>query len=85
MDQKPRVFTDNEISLLKDLASWAEIELNSNQLREAIEEATIAHEQTQVQLNQLKQMNELMVGRELKMTELKAELAELKSQIASIS
>ena len=30
-------------------------------------------------------MNELMVGQELKMTELKAELAELKSQIASIS
>lgn len=44
IDIGPRVFTTKEIDLLKDLAAWAEIELNSTQLREATEALTTARD-----------------------------------------
>jgi signal transduction histidine kinase len=36
MDRRPRQFSDEDLQLLRDLASWAEDELNAQQLSEAV-------------------------------------------------
>lgn len=83
IDTKPRKFTKAEINLIADLAYWAEIELNSHQLREALDEVTKSQKQTEIQLEELRKLNDLMIGRELRMTEMKEELAELKAKLAA--
>lgn len=80
IDSKPRVFTDAEIKLLHDLAAWAEIELNSSQLREALDAVNKSQSDLAAQLTETKRLNDLMIGRELKMVELKQQIAELTAQ-----
>ncbi len=82
IDTKPRKFTKTEVTLLTDLAYWAEIELNSNQLREALDEGVKSQKRTEEQLEELRKLNDLMIGRELRMTEMKNEIAELKLKIS---
>lgn len=77
IDIKPREFTEDEINLLIDLSSWAEIELNAHQLREALDEVNKSREEVQNQLQETQRLNQLMIGRELKMVEMKKKLAEL--------
>lgn len=81
IDTVPRHFTEAEVSLLKDLSAWAEIELNSSQLREALDELSEAHESLEVQLSETRRLNDLMVGRELKMVEMKEQIAKLEAQL----
>lgn len=83
IDTKPRAYSEAQISLLKDLAAWVEIELNSSNLRASLDQHAKDQSELQVQLEQVGKMNQLMVGRELKMTQLKAELAELENRLAS--
>lgn len=81
IDIKPRTFSPEEINLLTDLAAWAEIELNSSQLREALDEASKSRHDLATQLEETKRLNELMVGRELKMVEMKQQIADLTEQL----
>ncbi len=83
IDTEPRKFTDEEIKLLIDLSAWAEIELNSSQLREALDEVTESQELAESRLEDLTRMNDLMIGRELKMTEMKDEITKLKAELAA--
>lgn len=82
IDTKPREFTATEMQLLKDLSAWAEIELNSSQLREALDEVKKAHQALADQLAETKRVNELMVGRELKMVQMKDKIQELEAKLA---
>ena len=82
IDTKPRTFSEADISLLQDLSAWAEIELNSSQLRQAVTEVSQAREALEAQYVETRQLNELMVGRELKMVEMKQKLAELEAELA---
>lgn len=81
IDSNPRKFSKKDIDLLRDMAYWADIELNSHQLREALDENVKAKAQTETQLEELRKLNDLMIGRELRMTEMKAEIAELKANL----
>jgi GAF domain-containing protein len=81
MDTSPRKFSKSDIDLLIDMTNWADIELNSHQLREALDEVVKAQKQTETQLEELRKLNDLMIGRELRMTEMKAEIAELKANL----
>ncbi len=83
IDVKPREFTDEEVTLLKDLSSWAEIELNSSQLREALDQVNKSKVDMENQLSEVKRLNELMVGRELKMVEMKKQIKDLTAKDAS--
>lgn len=85
VDTKPRKFSDAEIKLLIDLASWAEIELNSGQLREALTEVERAQKVAETRLEEMTRLNDLMIGRELKMTEMKVEITKLKAELAAKS
>lgn len=79
VDTQAREFTDQDIILLQDLAAWAEIELNGSQLRQALDSANTAQSELQSQLTEARRLNELMVGRELKMADMKRELELLRS------
>ncbi|HET8991560.1 MAG TPA: GAF domain-containing protein [Candidatus Saccharimonadales bacterium] len=81
IDTKPRKFSQEEINLLTDLAAWAEIELNSSQLREALDEVNKSRHELAEQLAETTRLNELMVGRELKMVEMKKQIADLTAQL----
>jgi GAF domain-containing protein len=81
IDTKPRQFTTAELALLKDLSAWAEIELNSSQLREALDEISATHQSLKDQLDETRRLNDLMIGRELKMAEMKKTVAELEARL----
>ena len=83
IDTKPRHFSDKELSLLNDLAAWAEIELNSSQLREALDELNSTQESLETQLAETQRLNDLMIGRELKMVEMKAHIRKLEAQASA--
>ena len=83
IDTKPRHFTEQDIAVLKDLSAWAEIELNSSQLREALDELSTAHDDLETQLAETKRLNDVMIGRELKMVEMKEQIAELEAKISA--
>jgi GAF domain-containing protein len=82
IDTKPRKFTKKEIDLLIDLSSWAEIELNSSQLRSALDEVSAVRNNIEAQLKKTQELNDLMIGRELKMVAMKKELDELHAKLA---
>lgn len=81
VSKQPRKFTQEEISLLVDLSAWAEMELNSSQLREALDEVEKSQDKYKAKLEELTRINDLMIGRELKMAEMKQEVAELKAKL----
>lgn len=81
IDRKPRRFSPEEIRLLTDLGAWAEIELNSSQLREALDEVDKSKHELSNQLDEAQRINALMVGRELKMIEMKQQIADLTAQL----
>lgn len=83
-DTKPRKFSKEEEEILKGLASWAQLEINSRNLSLAISEEkrlqkTLTSEDSQLnkKIRELEAMNKLMVNRELKMIELKKQINEL--------
>jgi GAF domain-containing protein len=75
IDDKPRDMTDDEIQILTDLSKWVELELNSEKLSNALEAL-------KKKLEEVERLNKAMVGRELKMIELKAEIKNLKEKIS---
>jgi GAF domain-containing protein len=58
IDTKPHVFTKKEISLLIDLSSWAEIELNSIQLRNALDDIKKAQDEATDRIEIAQEINE---------------------------
>lgn len=85
IDTRPRKFFQKEIDLLIDLAAWAEIELNSSQLRQALTELENVQRSAdaEARLEEMARMNDLMIGRELKMAEMKEEIAKLKAELTT--
>ena len=83
IDTQPRKFSKQDIDLLIDLSAWAEIELNSSQLREALDEVQASKKESENRLEEMTRMNDLMIGRELKMTEMKQEIVKLKAELAA--
>ena len=81
IDTKPRTFTAAQLSLLTDLSAWAEIELNSSQLRDALDAVDKSRSDLATQLEETKRLNELMIGRELKMVEMKQQIADLTAKL----
>lgn len=81
ISHEPRKFTQDEIQQLVDLSAWAEIELNSSQLREALDDVEESQAKYKAKLEELTRVNDLMIGRELKMAEMKQELTELKNKL----
>lgn len=72
-DRQPRILSKEEIDNLKALAAWVELEMNSRELLRAYEEKKAYGEK-------LARLNKLMIGRELKMIELKKEIASSKKE-----
>jgi GAF domain-containing protein len=83
IDTKPREFTEADVKLLLDMSAWAEIELNSKQLREALDQVSKSKIDAEKQLEETKRLNELMVGRELKMVEMKKQIEELNAKLGA--
>ena len=79
MHTEPRTYSSRDISLIKDLVDWANLELNSHELRAAMEQRRQDQAELKKQLDQVQEMNAMMVDRELKMVELKEELAKYKA------
>lgn len=88
-DRKPRTMSKEEMRTLKDMALLVELELNAHHLSMALE----ARKKTEVELKasekkyrerneECERLNKIMVGRELKMRELKDEIEELKRRVA---
>ncbi|MGE0268648.1 MAG: ATP-binding protein [Candidatus Omnitrophota bacterium] len=57
-DTKPREFSKDQINKLKDLARWAEIELNSRELTQALIERKEKQELLEKKMSELKQSHE---------------------------
>ena len=62
------------------MSTCAEIELNSSQLCEALDIVKLAKVEIDNQLIETKHLNDLTVGPELKMVEMKKQLDELQAQ-----
>ncbi len=77
IDSAPREFTPEEIEVLEDLGHWAQLELNSEKLSHALTELNQRYDEVQ-------RLNKVMVDREMKMIELKAQITELKSKLAGL-
>ena len=60
---------------LRDLSKWAELELNSAELSKALAALNAKFEEVE-------RLNKAMVGREVKMVELKKEIKRLKEQLS---
>jgi GAF domain-containing protein len=58
IDTRPRKFTEKEISLLKDLSAWAEIELNSIQLRPGLGTVQRAQDNADQELAKVQRIND---------------------------
>ncbi len=76
-DQKPRNMTDKEKENLKDLAAWVELELNASDLSLALDERNQTLDKLKHNNQELEEMNELMMDREIRMVELKTEINDL--------
>jgi GAF domain-containing protein len=80
LDKTPRVLSQEEKQLLKDLAEWAEIEINYQQLSTIIQDVKQKTGELEDKNAELKKLNDFMVGREMKMIELKEKLARYEKQ-----
>lgn len=70
----PRALTDDEKSLLKDLAKWAELEINQYQLSKIMDEVKAKQTELENKNQELEKLNTFMIDREMKIIELKEQL-----------
>ena len=70
----PRTLTEEERNLLKDLAKWAELEINVYQLSKIMDEVKTKQTELESKNQELEKLNKFMVDREMKMIELKEKL-----------
>lgn len=87
-DRKPRTMSKEDARALKDLAVWVELELNVQHLGLALEsrkkaeaELKASEARYKARNEELELMNQVMIGRELKMRELKDEIESLKQRV----
>ncbi|MDO8584729.1 MAG: hypothetical protein Q7R85_01245 [bacterium] len=80
-DTKPREFSKTDEEILEALAGWAELEINARNLHIALEARKNAERELRERLEELKRLNDVMVGREIKMIELKEEIEKLKEEL----
>lgn len=80
-DTKPREFSEVDVEILIGLASWAELEINTRNLSIALEARKTAEGELRERVEELSHLNTIMVGRELKMAELKEEIEKLKEEL----
>jgi two-component system, NtrC family, sensor kinase len=79
-DTKPRVLTEEQKRVLKDLALWAELEINSHDLSVALEERHIAEKALHQTLSDLSKAND-----ELKQAQLQLFQAEKLASIGQLA
>ena len=80
-DREPREFQPDDRKLLKDLAAWASLELRITQLQEALMLHVEFRRVVEDELLESRNINKLVVNRELDMIKLKAEKAVLERKL----
>ncbi|HTK60613.1 MAG TPA: GAF domain-containing protein [Candidatus Baltobacteraceae bacterium] len=80
-DRTPREFQEEDRALLKDLAAWASLELQITQLQETLLMNEEFRQVVEDELKESRDVNKLVVGREIKMVELKREIVGLQSRL----
>lgn len=72
---KSHNLTDEQKQDLRDLAKWAELEINSHQLAKILEDIKVKTDKIQEQNSELEKLNSYMMDREVKISELKERLS----------